>query len=100
MANVAVLTDSCASIPEGLLERLHIHTVAYYIHRGQEILRDLVTIQREEFLRWMMTARFLSTTASPGPGDYFESYKGLAEEGRNEIISIHMTSKGSGAYQV
>jgi DegV family protein with EDD domain len=99
MTNVAVLTDSCASIPEGLLECLHIHTVAYYIHRGQEILRDLVTIQRDEFLRWMMTARFLPTTASPGPGDYFEAYKGLAEEGRNEIISIHMTSKGSGAYQ-
>lgn len=99
MANVAVLTDSCASIPEGLLDRLHIHTVAYYIHRGGEILRDLVTIQREEFLRWMMTARFLPTTASPGPGDYFEAYKGLAEEGKDEIISIHMTSKGSGAYQ-
>lgn len=99
MADVAVLTDSCASIPEDLLERLHIRTVAYYIHRGQEILRDLVTIQREEFLRWLMTARFLPTTASPGPGDYFEAYKSLAEEGRDEIISIHMTSKGSGAYQ-
>ena len=99
MTNVAVLTDSCASIPEDLIERLHIHTVAYYIHRGQEILRYLVTIQREEFLRWMMTARSLPTTASPGPGDYFEAYKGLADEGRNEIISIHMTSKGSGAYQ-
>lgn len=99
MTTVAVLTDSCASIPEHLLERLHIHTVAYYIHRGGEILRDLVTIQREEFLRWMMTARFLPTTASPGPGDYFEAYKQLADEGRDEIISIHMTSKGSGAYQ-
>ena len=99
MTNVAVLTDSCASIPEDMIESLHIHTVAYYIHRGQEILRDLVTIQRDEFLRWMMTARSLPTTASPGPGDYFDAYKKLANEGRNEIISIHMTSKGSGAYQ-
>ncbi|GAB4445938.1 MAG: DegV family protein [Anaerolineales bacterium] len=99
MTNVAVITDSCASLPEELLARLHIRTVAYYIHRGQEILRDLVTIQREEFLRWMMTARTLPTTASPGPGDYFEAYKQMAEEGKSEIISIHMTSKGSGAYQ-
>ncbi|MEW6286876.1 MAG: DegV family protein [Chloroflexota bacterium] len=99
MTDVAVLTDSCASIPEELLERLHIRTVAYYIHRGEEILRDLVTIQREEFLRWLVTARVLPTTASPGPGDYFEAYKQLANEGRSEIISIHMTSKGSGAYQ-
>ena len=56
MPTVAVLTDSTASIPEELLEELHIHTVAYYIHRGQEVLRDLVTIQREEFLKWLSTA--------------------------------------------
>ncbi len=99
MTRVAVLTDSCASIPENLLERLHIRTVAYYIHRGQEVLRDLVTIQRDEFLRWMMTARSIPTTACPGPSDYFESFKQLADEGREEIISIHMTSKASGAYQ-
>jgi DegV family protein with EDD domain len=96
---VAVLTDSTASIPEELLEELHIHTVAYYIHRGQEVLRDLVTIQREEFLNWLATASVLPTTASPGPGDYVEAYKNLAESGAEEIISIHMTSKASGAYQ-
>jgi DegV family protein with EDD domain len=96
---VAVLTDSTASIPEPMLEELKIRTVAYYIHRGQEVLRDLVTIQREEFLKWLITARVLPTTASPGPGDYFEAYESLAEEGHDEIVSLHMTSKGSGAYQ-
>jgi DegV family protein with EDD domain len=99
MSQVAVVTDSCASIPEILMEQLGIHTVAYYIHRGQEVLRDLVTIQRDEFLRWLSTASELPTTASPGPGDYFEMYTQLAEQGVREIISIHMTSRGSGAYQ-
>jgi DegV family protein with EDD domain len=99
MANVAILTDSTASIPEEILQCLHIRTVAYYIHRGQEVLRDLVTIQRDEFLRWMMTARFVPTTASPGPGDYFEAYKQLVEAGTREIISIQMTSKASGGFQ-
>lgn len=99
MSEVAVLTDSTASIPESLLERLHIRTVAYYIHRGQEVLRDLVTIQREEFVRWMLTARFLPTTASPGPGDYFEAFRQLALEGKREILSIQMSSKVSGGFQ-
>jgi DegV family protein with EDD domain len=99
MPNIAVLTDSTASIPEEILQCLHIRTVAYYIHRGQEVLRDLVTIQRDEFLRWMMTARFIPTTASPGPGDYFEAYKQLVDEGNQEIISIQMTSKASGGFQ-
>jgi DegV family protein with EDD domain len=99
MSKVAILTDSTASIPEDLLEELKIRTVAYYIHRGQEVLRDLVTVQREEFLAWLVTAKFLPTTASPGPGDYCEAYRDLAEGGSDEIVSIHMTSKGSGAYQ-
>lgn len=99
MGTVAVLTDSCASIPERLMDSLHIRTVAYYIHRGSEVLRDLVTIQRDEFLQWMMAARFVPTTASPGPGDYFEAYQQLVREGNDQVISIHMSSRASGAFQ-
>ncbi|MGE5251574.1 MAG: DegV family protein [Bacteroidota bacterium] len=99
MPPVAVLTDSVASLPEEIIQQLNIRTVAYYIHRGEEILRDLVTIQREEFLRWLMTAHFLPTTASPGPGDYFEAYDDLARKGVREIISIHISSLVSGAVQ-
>lgn len=100
MPNVSIVTDSCASIPEPLIQALGIRWVAYYIHRGQEVLRDLLTIQREEFFRWLPHARELPTTASPGPGDYLTVYEQLArDEGAREIISIHMTSKGSGAYQ-
>jgi len=99
MSNVAIVTDSTASIPETLLKELNIHVVAYYIHRGKEVLRDLVTIQRDEFLRWLPTATSLPTTASPGPGDYLEMYKSLIADGARSILSIHMTSKGSGAFQ-
>ena len=53
MAAVAVLTDSVCSVPEEILRQLNIRTVAYYIHRGGEVLRDLVTIQRDEFLRYV-----------------------------------------------
>ena len=100
MSRLAVVTDSCASVPQDLLNRLNIHWVAYYIHRGQEVLRDLVSIQADEFYRWLPGAKVLPTTASPGPGDYLEVYEALAEEsGVTEIVSIHMTSSGSGAYQ-
>ena len=100
MSRVAVVTDSCASIPERMIEALDIQWVAYYIHRGKEVLRDLVTIQRDEFFRWLLTAKELPTTASPGPGDYLTMYEELAQEkGADEIVSVHMTSVGSGAYQ-
>lgn len=99
MPQVAIVTDSTASIPESMLAELNIYTVAYYIHRGEEILRDLVSIQREEFMRWLMTTTFLPTTASPGPGDYIETYRSLIRNGLRSILSIHMTASGSGAYQ-
>jgi DegV family protein with EDD domain len=99
MTNVAVVTDSCASIPTDLIQSLNIQSIPYYIHRGQEVLKDLVTIDAETFYRWLPTTTELPTTASPGPGDYLAKYKELAQQGVNEIISIHMTSKGSAAYQ-
>lgn len=99
MSDIAIVTDSTASIPEAMLKELNIHVVAYYIHRGKEVLRDLVTIQRDEFLRWLPTATALPTTASPGPGDYLDLYHSLIARGVRSILSIHMTSKASGAYQ-
>jgi DegV family protein with EDD domain len=95
----AIVTDSTACIPNDLSQKLNISTVAYYVHRGAEVLRDLVNIQREEFLKWLPTAEKLPQTASPGPGDYLSTYENLVENGAEQIISIHMTSKGSGAYQ-
>lgn len=95
----AVLTDSTACIPENLLTELNISTAAYYIHRGAEVLRDLVTIQRAEFLNWLPTTDKIPKTACPGSGDYLSAYEKLAERGAENIVSIHMTSKGSGAYQ-
>ena len=100
MSKVAIITDSVASIPNKFIDELNIHWVAYYIHRGQEVLRDLVSIQRDEFLEWLTSAKVLPTTASPGPGDYLNMYKKIAiEEDVEDIVSIHITSKGSGAYQ-
>ena len=99
MSPVAVVTDSVASIPENLLERLGIRTVAYYVHCGQDVLRDLITVQRDEFLARLSGAVVLPTTACPGPGDYFEKYQKLISEGFSEILSLHITSRGSAAYQ-
>ncbi len=98
MSLVGILTDSCASIPEALLEKYNIKVVPYYIHRGMETLRDLVDVQRDEFFRWLPTAVKLPTTASPGPGDYLQAFREMAQR-THEIVTVHMTSLGSGAYQ-
>jgi DegV family protein with EDD domain len=95
---VAVVTDTCASIPLQLIESLQIEIVPYYLHRGGETLRDLVDISHDEFFGWLPTAEVLPTTANPGPGDYLVAFARVARRA-DAIVSIHMTSKGSGAYQ-
>ena len=94
MTRVAIVTDSTACIPEPLIDELQINWLPYYIHRGTEELRDLVTISPGEFYAWMETAKEIPQTACPGPGDYLSTYEKLAEDGFAEIVSIHMTSKG------
>jgi DegV family protein with EDD domain len=97
---IAVVTDSCASIPDSLIDSLNIFWVPYYIHRGKETLRDLDTIETSSFYKWLPTADTLPTTASPGAGDYLKMYEKIAGLGKfHKVVSIHMTSKGSGAYQ-
>jgi len=78
MQTVGILTDSTASIPENLIQELKIEIVPYYINRGKETLRDLIDVKREEFFRWLPTAKVLPKTSNPGPGDYLEAFRRLA----------------------
>jgi DegV family protein with EDD domain len=95
---VQVIVDSCASIPDKLVKQLDIKVVPYYIHRGVETLRDLVDVKGKEFFSWLAKSDHVPQTANPGPGDYLTAFRKAAEKAK-EMVTIHMTSKGSGAYQ-
>lgn len=98
MSKVKIITDSCACIPEPLLEAYSIATVPYYVHIAGKEYRDLIDIGRKEFFDYLAGATELPRTATPGPGDYLRAYR-QAAEGADAIVSVHMTSSGSGAYQ-
>jgi DegV family protein with EDD domain len=98
MSQVAVITDSCASIPDELYHELGIVMIPYYLQIGTIAKRDLVEISREEFFPYLAGAKEIPKTANPGLGDYVEAYRAAAKQTK-EIVSIHMTSSGSGAYQ-
>jgi DegV family protein with EDD domain len=98
---VAVITDSTASLPEDLYARYQITMVPYYVHYGDRAARDMVDIKPPEFNPYLqslpLTAE-LPKTANPGPGDYVAAFTAAAEQTR-EIISFHISSLASGAYQ-
>lgn len=95
---IGILTDTTASIPPSLAEKLQIELVSYYIHRGLQTLRDMVDVEPEPFADYLQTTNRLPTTSNPSPGDYLGGLRRLAERAR-QIVVLTMTSKGSGAYQ-
>ncbi|MGQ9501955.1 MAG: DegV family protein [Anaerolineae bacterium] len=95
---IAVVTDTCASIPRALAESLQIELVPYYIHHGHKTLRDEVDITAGEFYQWLPSATQLPRTANPSPGDYLRAFERVSRHA-SQIVVLTMTSKGSGAYQ-
>jgi DegV family protein with EDD domain len=98
MSRAAVITDSCASLPDDFYEKYDIAMVPYYVHIGKESFRDLVDITREAFLDHMRKADPLPKSANPGAGDYIQFFKQAAVRTK-DILVVCMTSVGSGAYQ-
>jgi len=98
---VAIVLDSTASLPDALHERYGILKVPYYVHVGNETLRDTVDITSRDIcalLESLPLKAKLPTTANPSPGDYERVYREAAGIAPT-IISYHMTSDGSGAVQ-
>ncbi len=97
MNNIAVIADSCASLPDSFYDEYRIAWVPYYVHLGTNQYRDHVDITRDEFLGHMREG-IVPKSANPGPADYVAKLQEAAGRTRQMIIYC-MTSLGSGAYQ-
>jgi DegV family protein with EDD domain len=95
--SVRVVTDSCSDIPQEEAKRVGITVVPAYLRFGNEVYRDGVDIDSEEFYRKLATSQVHPSTASPSPGDFAKAYEEAARE-TNEIVSIHVTRKHSAVY--
>ena len=73
MAQVAVVTDSTACLPEELTQRYGIYIVPLSFAFEDRIYRDGVDITPTEFYRLLKKANHLPTTSSPPPPAYLES---------------------------
>lgn len=95
---VAVVTDSCASVPSDMAEELKITVVPYFVHTTNGALRDGVDMPPDDFYNWLKTAPDWPTTANPSAGEYLEAYRQAARIGKSVVV-ICMTGVGSGGFQ-
>lgn len=95
----SIVTDTTSDIPEDLAEKYGIYIVNYYIHMNNKEYKEKIDITPEEVWEYLKNnVNHLPKTACPGIGEYYELFKKLLEKER-PILSIHVTSWGSGAFQ-
>ena len=95
--SVKIITDSGSDITQEEAKQLGITVVPVYLRFGEEVYRDGVDIDGDEFYHRLMTSPVHPTTSSPSPGEFAKVYEEAARE-TDEIVSIHLTSKHSATY--
>ena len=94
---IRVVTDSCSDITQEEAKELGITVVPAYVHFGDEVYRDGVDIDCDQFYHKLVTNHVHPSTAAASPGDFAKAYEEIAK-GTNEIVSIHVTGKHSAMY--
>jgi DegV family protein with EDD domain len=92
---VRVVTDSTADLPPEVVQELGITVIPLPVLFGDEVYRDGVDLSSEEFFERLATSPVLPMTSQPPVGVFLETYRKVAAE-TNEIVSIHITARGSG----
>lgn len=94
----AVVTDSTAYIPKELREKWNIHIIPLNVIFGTEVYQEEIELSASEFYE-EVKQRDLPTTSQPPIGQFVELFEGLASEGYDAVISVHLSSGISGTFQ-
>jgi len=97
--NVAVVTDSIADLPPEVAEGFGITVVPIVVRFGDALYRDGLDISPDEFYERLRGSKALPATSVPAPAAFADVYDKLAEKA-SEIVTISVTARLSGTYQV
>jgi DegV family protein with EDD domain len=99
MGNVAIVTDSTATLPEDLVKDLDIRVVPVVLVLGGETYLDGVDITPEEVYQRLRSGEAIPTSAAPSVGDFLRVYAAAGQRA-SAIVSIHMSPKLSSTHAV
>jgi DegV family protein with EDD domain len=91
---IKIVVDSGCDLPEEYLKEKNITVIPLYLKIKDKFLKDGIDVKGEEFFKLLKEHKDLNTSQPPLE-DFLKIYKELVDNG-DEIISIHITGKGSG----
>jgi DegV family protein with EDD domain len=88
---VRIVTDSTCDLPAETIARYGIHVIPLYIHVGRQSYLDGIDMTRQAFYTRLPTFPEHPTTAVPSIERFRAAYNALADEGADEVLSIHIS---------
>lgn len=98
MSKIRIVTDSDASLPEDIVQKLGIIVVPINIHFGEETLRTEIDITDVQLFERVDRTGQLPTTSAPSPGQFSDAFTQAFAEGAESVICINVSSIISGTY--
>lgn len=97
---IAVMTDSTSYIPQHVLEKYNIRVVPLSITlENGENYKENISIFADEFYDILEKSATIPTTSQPAIGEMINAYEAYKNEGYTDVITVHLSSGISGAYQ-
>jgi DegV family protein with EDD domain len=98
MTKVAIVTDSTAYIPTEYVKQYNLSITPQVLIWGEEMFRDGVDIQPDEFYTRLKSAKTMPTTSQVPIVDMQATFQGLVDQGFS-VMGIFISSKLSGTQQ-
>ncbi|MCP4652478.1 MAG: DegV family protein [Candidatus Omnitrophica bacterium] len=93
-----LVVDSTVDLPKELVAKHNIEVVPLTIQLGDKTYRDYFDIDPDKYCQELENTKLFPTTAQPSPQDFIAVYEKLLQK-KEDIISLHISSKLSGTYQ-
>ncbi len=96
--NIGIVTDTGCNITPAEAEQLNIHLVPLELIFDGVAYADGFELSTEEFYKMMEASESVPTSSQPTYGAFYEMYQEIVDQ-YDKIISIHLSSKISGAVE-
>lgn len=95
---VAVVTDSTAYLPDGLIGRHRIHVVPLHVSVDGVARLDSVDLGAAELVK-ALDRRAAVRTSGPTPGELAATYTAALDAGADAVVAVHLSRGLSGTWE-
>jgi DegV family protein with EDD domain len=95
---VAVVTDSTAYLPPGLVAERGIHVVPLEVRLGGRVGREGIDIDAAAVSAALADRHVTVQTSRPAPAEFAATYRAALAAGATEVVSVHLSRELSGTW--